>query len=492
MQALLTEATDLLFGGASEGGKSHFIRMALIIFCTMIPGLQTFIFRKFYQDVIGNHMESPSGFRMMLAQWQTDKIVKITENEIRWPRTGSLISLNQIQHTKDLEKHQGREKHVLVLDESTQIPQAHINGLMAWTRMPQEMKDKLPEQLKDLFPHIEPEDRKNLFPRCIKTANPIGLSVGYHKRRFVLPRKEFAIEKVGAWKVQYIPSRVIDNPSADPIAQKERLSELGEAQAAALISGDWTQPLGDFYEEYNDDLHAIPDLIPPGHWFKYKTHDWGGRDPFAVYWIAVSDGEEFKDQEGLTRWYPRGALIYYREWYGCNPEHPERGINMRNEDIAKGIVERTKETTSNITLSDNFPFADRGASKNGRRYVMADEYAENGCPLTLGNTARVYGWKQGRSRLQGVNGVPMVYICYNCIYLRQYLPALPRHETKAEDAAESGEATHSCDAWRLGCAAKPFIWDEEVTVAPKFKTDNLSPTPQDLLKQIKKKNAPRY
>ena len=490
MQAFLTEATNLLFGGASEGGKSTLIRFACIIWAQAIPNLQVYIFRKYYADVL-IHMEAVTGFRNILRPLTNSGRVKVTENEVYWPNTGSLISLNQMRTKEDLEKSQGKEKNVLVLDESTQIPEAYIKELEAWTRMPQEMKDLLPEQLKDLYPHIEPEKRKELFPRVLKAANPEGQSFGYHKRTYVMARDEFAIERVGAWKYQFIPSRVLDNPSADPIAQAARLSELGAHRAKALITGSWNEPTGDYFEEYNDELHSVADFTPPKWWFKYRTLDWGGSDPFAVYWFCVSDGEEFEDNDE-TRWFPRGAIVAYREWYGCNPDIPGKGLNMRNEDIAKGIVTKTVEQTSGLTLSDRFPFADRGASKNHQRYTMADDFFENGCPLTLGNTARVYGWKQLRSRLQGVGGVPMIYFAKSCLFAREYIPALPRHDTKPEDAAESGEASHSCDAIRYACTARPLIKNEPIPLVSKFKSTSISPTPSELLKLIKKQSAPRY
>jgi hypothetical protein len=493
MQALLTEATNILFGGASEGGKSAFIRFACIIWAAAIPNLQVYIFRKYYGDVL-SHMEGSTGFRALLRPWVDQGIVKITENEIRWVKTGSLISLNQIRNKDDLEKHRGREKHVLVLDESTQIPEAYIKELEAWTRMPQEMKDLLPEQLKNLYPHIKPEERKELFPRVIKAANPEGLSFSYHKRTYVLPREPFKVEKSGAWKYQFIPSKILDNPSADPIAQAARLSELGEARARALISGDWSSPSGDFFTEYDDDVHSVPDFVPPNYWFKYRTFDWGSGEPFACYWWCVSDGEEITAFNGTKMTFPSGAIIAYREWYGCDPNTPAKGIHMRNEDIAKGIVERTLEQTSGITLSDSYPFSDRGEAKKGRKYTMADDFFENGCPLTRGNTARVFGYKQMRSRLQGDNNIPMFYVVKGCIYLREYIPALPRHDSKPEDAAESGESTHSTDAARLACAARPWTRTKPVEDTPlsnRFKTVLTSNTPKQLLQHLNKKRAGR-
>ncbi len=489
--AFYSQATEMYFGGASEGGKSFLGRFALSAWCAAIPNLQCVIFRKYYGDVIANHMEGPSSFKQMLMPWIRDGLVSTTENTVRFNWNNAQISMFGCAHKKDLDKHIGREKNVLWVEEAGQIPRDHIIALRAWVRMPKEMKVLLAEQLKDLYPHLTPQERTELFPRILYTTNPEGPSLSFFRKEFVQNRSPMSLWrasiKEGGFLRQYIPSRVTDNPSADPEAQKARLTPLGEKRAKALIEGDHDQPIGDFFPEYDDELHSVPDFDPPKHWFKYRSFDWGSSDPFAAYWGAISDGEEFIDNHGNKRWFPRGALIVYREWYGCDEENPSKGINMRNEDIAKGIVRRTLEATSNITLTDNFPFADRGGSKNGERYTMADTFFENGCPLTLGNTARVYGWKQLRSRLQGIDGVPMIYICKSCVYLRDYLPALPYHETKSEDAAESGEATHSCDGCRLLCSAKPLVIDKKPEHVEKWKDGRQ--TPKEILKQLKRQKT---
>lgn len=481
-------ANEQLFGGASEGGKSYYGRIATSIWSASVPNLQTRIFRKHYRDVL-SLMNGPTSYPELLKPWIKDKFCWVTESSVEFDH-GALILLSGIQHKKDLEKHMGDEKHVLWVDESTQILADFIKGLRAWVRMPREMKDKLVEQLRHLYPQHKPEELREFFPRILYTTNPIGVSVGYFRRGFVEPRAPLKIgaapENDGGFTRIYIPSRIEDNPSADPVAQRKRLSALGEAQAEALIKGLWDQPTGDFFKEYNDDLHSVDDFTVPSHWFKFRTFDWGSQDPFAVYWFAVSDGEEFVDDSGNTRWFPRGALIIYREWFGCVEDDPSKGLHMRNEDIAKGIVSRTLEATCGLTFSDNFPFADRGAVKNGVKYTMADEFFDNGCPLTLGNTARVYGWKQMRSRLQGIEGVPMLYVQKQCIYARDYIPTLPHHDTKAEDAAESGESTHSCDAIRLGCALKPFVEEAPKTELPRARGVSTI-TPRDLIKRSQQK-----
>lgn len=461
--AFRTLATDLLFGGASEGGKSHFIRVALSVWCSLVPGLQCRIFREYFDDVADNHMNGPSGFKALLAPWVADKLVEVTRPEVRfW--NGSLIQLGHLGSDRSSTRGQGKEVHVLVFDEATYIARDHIAFMRGWCRMPSGMKDKLPEQLKGIYPEYSPAQLREFFPRIISTANPIGKSVGYFRRQYVKARPTLAIERAsddeGGFLRQYIPSTVYDNLSADPEANRRRLSGLGKATAQAVHLGDWDAPIGDYFKDFEELTHVIPGFNPPKHWFKWRSFDWGSGDPFAVYWLTVSDGSEFTDSEGRQRYFPHGAIIVYREWYGCDDDDQSKGIHMRNQDIAHGIATRTLESQERwITLTDSYPFNDLGMTgpNKSAKYTIADIFADEGVPLTRGNTARLFGWGQVRDRLKGGDRGPMLFITDNCPFLREYLPALETDPNNPEDAVSDGEATHSCDALRLGVAAKPFI-----------------------------------
>src|ERR1700755_1302052 len=82
--ALATIATEVLYGGAGGGGKSHLMRAAAITWCSAIPGLQVYLFRRIRDDLVKNHMEGPSGFREFLAGWVECGFVLIVEDEIRF------------------------------------------------------------------------------------------------------------------------------------------------------------------------------------------------------------------------------------------------------------------------------------------------------------------------------------------------------------------------------------------------------------------------
>ena len=65
--AFLSKATEILYGGAAGGGKSHLMRVVAIMLCMAVAGLQVYIFRRVSDDLRKNHLEGPSGLRAMLA-----------------------------------------------------------------------------------------------------------------------------------------------------------------------------------------------------------------------------------------------------------------------------------------------------------------------------------------------------------------------------------------------------------------------------------------
>lgn len=460
-----SEATDILFGGATRGGKSYFLRRALIVWCSQIPGLQCDIFRLHYDDVVANHMEGETSFPALLAEWVRAGLAKINEAEVMfW--NDSRISLEHAGDVKAvMSKHQGIAKHVRCFEESTQLDVRLIKWLAGWVTMSEEMKSRVPAKW------------TGRFPKILHTTNPIGPSSPYYRREYVDPRKPLSIEIVGKWKRQYIPALVEDNPSEDAEETRARIAAIGDdAVADALLNANWNALVGDFFPEWNPNRHVVTDFWPPTHWFRFRTFDWGTAEPFAVYWWAVSDGEPFRDHNKKERWFPRGALVAYQEWYGCDELDPSKGNRMRNEDMAKGIIELSEfGHKQSITLTDSKPFQDMGGEN------IAMTFAKNGCPLHRADTTRVAGASQLRSRLIGVQldtnspeRVAMIFFCECCKYAQDYMPAITRHpsEKKKEDYAEMGEATHSVDAIRYACMAHSVI------------KDRVEPIPQRIEKEL--------
>lgn len=461
----------------------------LILFCSRISNLKCDIFRLHFDDVVANHMQSENGFPVMLSQWVKDGLVSITQTEVRFNYNNSLISLEHCNSDEVMLKHQGIGKHIRVFEEATQIKERYIRWLRGWCSMPEDMKDLLPAQIGDLFPHLTAAQIKEMFPKIIYTSNPIGVSAGYFRREFVKARKRYEIErtedKEGGFLRQYIPAKVEDNPSENAEATRRRVSGIGDdAITDALLNENWDSPVGDFIRQWDDERNVVDDFTPPAHWFKFRGHDWGSSEPAYTAWASISDGEEFVDEYGQLRWFHAGCIVIYREWNTCREDDTSKGLELNNDVLARGIVSRTPEVTSNITVTDSLPFQTRGGE------LMADTYAKNGCPLTRGNTDRVTGWKQLKDYIHGVDGFPMFVVTRSCKYLIEYIPMLQRHKLKAEDAVESGEATHACDTVRLITMTRPPIRkqkQETQSIARFNPGPKVSTSPNELLKRIKRK-----
>lgn len=451
-------ASEILFAGDTRSGKSYYVRRALITWCSQIPGLQCDIFRLHFDDVISENMDGETSFPILLDTWIKDGLVKCNQTEvIFWNE--SKISLEHCADDTVLLKHRGVAKHVRVLSESTQILEHRIRALGGWVTMSEEMKSRVPDKW------------KGQFPKFIHITNPDGISASYYRRNFVDLHPPRTIWKVGQFNRQYIPAFLDDNPSEDPEATKARIKEAfpDEATQKALIAQDrtgvsnWHTGGGEFFPEWNHDRHVVADFSPPHWWFRYRSGDIGWSEPACWYWIAVSDGQPFKDERGQERWFPKGARIFYQEWYICDLKQPAKGAGLSNIEMALGILERSElHHKKSPTLTDSKPFQGAGSK------TPALEFQNTGVVLTQVNTGpgtRVAGWSIMRTALIGmkVDGfqekLPMVYFCECCKYARDYIPTLPRHpsEGKKDDAAEHGESTHACDAIRYGLLGHEVI-----------------------------------
>lgn len=460
-----SQGTEILWAGDTRAGKTAGVKLSLIRWCSLIPGLQCDIFRLREDDVIKGYMEGEFGFPTLLRQWIQDKKVTHTQKEVRfW--NGSLISLEHCWTDAALTKHQGIPKHVRVVDEAGQIRERHLKWLKLWMTMSYEAKEKIP-----------PEWR-HLFPKIIYLMNRMGQSKGYFRSRFVKSRPKYEIEKRGAFLQQYIPANVFDNPSEDIEATIERVKEDSDsATQKALLSEDgWDAQTGNYFEMWDSDKHVCKSFVIPDFWIRFRTFDYGSYEPWACLWFAVSPGVTVHKDTPDEKYLPRGCLVIYREWYGCKAEHPKSEADelvtnlapqgWSNKDMANGIIERTEERfDGQPTYTDKFPF-----NKLGGR-TIAKEFEDAGLTLTLGDTDRKNGWSQMASRLNGKKLIagsdehwPMLVVFDNCKYCQDYIPMIERHpdEGKMWDAQEAGEATHICDCVRLGSMVHEIIADAPV------------------------------
>jgi hypothetical protein len=342
-RAFLSRATELLYGGAAGGGKSHLMRTAAIAWCRAIPGLQVYIFRRTYPDLWANHMQGPTSFLELLAPFARDGSVRINLSEacIKFGN-GSSILLRHCQYPKDVLNYQGAEIHVLMIDELTQWPPDMYKYLRGRVRM---VGIVLPEQYRS--GGIGPDGIMNawdLFPRVLCGANPGGIGHNWVKAGWVdrgLKLHRMPLEEGGMVR-GYIPARLQDNPilsKSDP-TYEARLAGLGNAALVrAMRLGDWDIVSGGALDDVWDrERHVIRPFKIPTSWRVDRSFDWGSSRPFSVGWWAESDGTPVETATG-RRTFPRGTLFRIGEWYGWSGQ-PNEGAKLEDIEVGRGIKER--------------------------------------------------------------------------------------------------------------------------------------------------------
>lgn len=436
--AFTTEATEVLYGGAAGGGKSHLMRVCAIAWCIDIPGLQVYLFRRTHPDLWKNHMEGPSSFPALLADWVASGFVKfnLSDGQVIFGN-GSKIHLCHCQHAKDVIKYQGAEIHALLVDELTHFSEPVYRFLRGRCRLGGQ---KIPPQW------------QGKFPRIMAGANPGGEGHHWVKASFIdgvrpLEARQM-VPKDGGMLRQYIPARLDDNPTMDD-NYADKLAGLGsEAMVRAMLEGDWDIVAGAYFTEFRRERHVVKPFEIPSHWTRYRAFDWGSARPFACYWIAVSDGT-------LPR-FPRGALIYYREYYGM-AEEANVGLKLPADKVAQEIKRRDQGET---TKDGGWGVADPAIFIVDGGESIGETMRKQGVLWRRADNKRIAGWEQVRIRLDGdEDGRPLLFVFETCVHLIRTLPALQHDEHKPEDVDTNNE-DHGPDAARYGCMARPIVRGE--------------------------------
>ena len=441
-ECFLSEATEILYGGAAGGGKSHTLRVIALVHAIMVPNIQVYLFRRLSEDLKKNHLDGSSGFNVMLQEFMQKGICKVnySTSQIVF-KNGSKIHLCHCQYEKDVLKYQGVEINLLLIDELTHFSDYIYKFLRSRVRLgglsiPKEYQGKL--------------------PKIISGSNPGGVGHEFVKTNFIDDFEPMAIyqmpDEEGGMFRQFIPAKLLHNPTMtanDPL-YKHKLLGLGGALAKAMLDGDWDAIEGAYFDRFDKVKHVLPNTILPQHWYKVRAFDWGYSAPFCVLWGAISDGSLI-DIGGVQRALPIGSIVIYREFYGTTGK-PNEGIKMPTAGIAQETVKREKEWNEKI----NEAVADPACFDVSRGISIAAELDENGAGYDPADNKRIAGWQQIRGRLVGEEGKPMLYIMDNCKNLLRTLPLMQYDKTKSEDLNTSME-DHAVDTLRYLCMTHPVV-----------------------------------
>lgn len=429
--------TEVFFGGARGGGKTDSSLGDWLMHSNRYgaDAIGVFFRRKFKQleEVIKRAQQL---FKPLGAKWHEQRA------EFTMPN-GARLKFRYLERDSDAEEYQGHAYTRVYIEEATNFPSPDpINKLRATLRsgagVPCGMR---------------------------LTGNPGGPGHHWVKERYITPNPNgyevfweefpnpFTGENIRIDRV-FIPSKLSDNRlllDNDPM-YVARLHQTGSAELVkAWLTGNWDAIDGLFFSNFKRERHVLTsnwDMRIPVGAPRFRAFDWGSAKPFSCGWYAISDG-----CWGL----PEGALFKYKEWYGMQPNRPNVGLQLANEHIAKGILNRDQGDRIKYAVADPACFNRMGGPSIAEQMLIA------GVSWMRGDNTRIAGWGQVRNRLDGpINqwgdqiGDPMLYVSELCEDTIRAFQSVQADEKDPEDL-DTDQEDHALDETRYGCMSRPWI-----------------------------------
>jgi phage terminase large subunit len=395
----------IAYGGARGGGKSWAARTKAVLLALNYTGIQILILRRTLKELRENHVLPLMILLKGIAKYNAEA------KEFNFPN-GSRILLGYCQAESDVLQYQGQAYDVIFMEEATQFTEFQKDTLTESNRASGMMKERF-------------------TPRMYFTCNPGGVGHAWVKRLFV--DKDYR-NKENPDNYDFIPSTVYDNEflMTNNPEYVENLENLPEMRKRAMLYGDWDAFDGQYFDEFNRDIHVIEPFIMPDYWRRYITIDYG-LDMLAAYWIAVDE---------------RNKSYVYKELY-------QSGLII--SEAAKAIKYMTNETIYQTLAPPDLWNRRQETGKSA-----AQLFQENGLYLMQSNNDRVQGWYNLKEWLkpyedeQGIKTANLV-ITKNCTNLIRCLPMLQCDDKNPNDVAnDPHELTHGPDAIRGYVAGRPI------------------------------------
>lgn len=334
---------------------------------------------------------------------------------------------------------------------------------------------------------------------CFSTTNPFGVGHNWVKRRFIDPaprgtiqREKMRIEIDGEEPEDVTLTRVAihgswrENKYLDKTYIAFLMAIKDPNKRKAWLEGDWSVTTGGRFDYlWDESVHVVKPFQIPASWHVDRAHDWGESKPFSNLWFAESNGDPV-NINGVVKHYPKGTLFLIAEWYGCQKDEQNKGLNMSSTNVAKMVKQ------IDLALHNGQPI--KGEVKGELNMVpnivnspvqagVADSaiYTKNDDQISIGDKMQKQGveWiaadKKAGSRINGasiicelleaaIEGVmsekgtperPAVYVFENCRGFISRFPVLSR-DSKNPDDIDTDQEDHDYDAFRYRCSAVRF------------------------------------
>lgn len=412
---------EVFYGGAKGGGKSCALVMEAVAYGFEHPGAMVYLFRETYDELEANLIfefiqKIP---KEVYTYNKTDHIAFLKTDPV------TRIHFRYVTCEEDAEGYNGRPMDWIGIDELTFHSKRTVQILMSCMRSVKGFKT---------------------YFRA--TGNPGGIGHIWVQERYINGTdhgERSYIDPETESTISFIPAKVYDNTvlmKNDP-KYVLRLKNLPELRRKALLDGNWDVFEGQYFAEFDRDLHVIKPIEIKSWWGRFLSLDYG-QDMTACLWWAV-DGY--------------GRCYIYREIAipGLNLVQAAEKI-LENNRVDLDDENSPQIQNEYCVASPDLWNAQQLTGETGFE-VMTNAGLQG---IIKANNSRIMGWRIVRKYLMPFEDEfgqtnANLKIFYWCRDLIQNLPLLEFSKTKPEDVEDkkAHERTHTPDALRYGIMSRP-------------------------------------
>lgn len=414
----------ILAGGAAGPGKSRWLREALYLFATQVPGFHALLLRRTHKDLDQSHLRfMPYEVDQRGGTWRA------TDRVATFPHPGFPDAVIRTGHMEDdtaIQNYLSAEYDVIAPDELVTFNRDVMLELFTRARTTNVHMTKLRG--------IPGEDYDGAL--ILAASNPGGRGGLWVKDFFIdgqPDRDEFPDYVPRHWA--FLAARLSDNPYLKVAGYTQQLSNLTLSRKRQLLDGDWSVYEGQFFSEFRERLH-VRDVGPLAPTLRhFLSLDWGFNSPgVCLWWVRLPDGH-----------------FHIRHEYKFNASLSER---FTIKDVAQEIKARCLHLgLPKVPMCYGDP--DLYKFKGQIAESPAETFTRWGVTMgTKPEHRRQHGWQRVREFLRvAPDGTPWLTIDPGCTYLIRTIPVVLQAKTDPDDVEDGGD-DHAVDALRFGAVAQ--------------------------------------